>query len=275
MTAETVKAAEPAETDGSTGATGAAATGALSSDPGGPESVPWSEQELETRLRELATARYHDRHPFNRRMHEGALSPAELRTWVANRFYYQCNIPLKDAHILAKLHQPAQRRAWLRRIQDHDGRTDREGGIERWLRLGEAVGLDRGELLAHRRLLPGVRLAVDGYVNFCRNGSALEAVASSLTELCAPSIMLTRLETFPVHYPWIDPDGLSYFRARVPEGRRDGGEALAWVRAWAVTRDQQDRALAALSFKCDVLWSLLDSVELAGAREPARRETHR
>jgi pyrroloquinoline-quinone synthase len=230
----------------------------------------WSEEQLESRLRELATAHYHDRHPFNRRMHQGELSPAELRTWVANRFYYQCNIPVKDAHILAKLAQPAQRRAWLRRIQDHDGLTDGDGGLERWLRLGEAVGLHRQELLTHRHLLPGVRLAVDGYVNFCRDRSTLEAVASSLTELCAPTIMLTRLETFPVHYPWIDAGGLSYFRNRVPQGRRDGNEALSWVKEWAVTREQQDRALAALSFKCDVLWSLLDSVQGTAHQGTAR-----
>ncbi|MGW0877042.1 pyrroloquinoline-quinone synthase PqqC [Streptomyces sp. NPDC002740] len=227
----------------------------------GPDPSAWSEDQLENRLRDLATARYHDHHPFNQRMHRGELSPDELRTWVANRFYYQCNIPVKDALILAKLELPAQRRSWIRRIQDHDGVAGRDGGIERWLRLGEAVGLDRRELLAQRRLLPGARLAVDGYVNFCRNNSALEAVASSLTELCAPSIMLTRLETFPLHYPWIDDAGLSYFRDRVPQGRRDGSEALSWVKEWAVTRDQQDRALAALSFKCDVLWSLLDSVQ--------------
>ncbi|MCX5001319.1 pyrroloquinoline-quinone synthase PqqC [Streptomyces sp. NBC_00638] len=224
---------------------------------------------MERRLRELAQSRYHDRHPFNRRMHEGELSPDELRDWVANRFYYQCNIPVKDALILAKLPTPAQRRSWLRRVQDHDGLVEGEGGIERWLRLGEAVGLDRDELLTHQRLLPGVRLAVDGYVNFCRNGSALEAVASSLTELCAPSIMLTRLERFPVHYPWIDSDGLAYFRSRVPQGRRDGTEALTWVKEWAVTRTQQEEALMALSFKCDVLWALLDSVErAAGERVP-------
>ncbi|WP_221358911.1 pyrroloquinoline-quinone synthase PqqC [Streptomyces beigongshangae] len=230
---------------------------------------------MEARLRELAAARYHDRHPFNQRMHRGGLSPGELRMWVANRFYYQCNIPVKDAHILSKLPLPAQRRSWLRRIQDHDGITDQDGGIERWLRLGEAVGLDRRDLLAHRYLRPGVRLAVDGYVNFCRHTSALEAVASSLTELCAPSIMLTRLETFPLHYPWIDSEGLSYFRSRVPQGRRDAGEALSWVKEWAVTRDQQDRALAALSFKCDVLWSLLDSLQATARQGTAPQETPR
>ncbi|WP_338703925.1 pyrroloquinoline-quinone synthase PqqC [Streptomyces sp. Q6] len=219
---------------------------------------------MEAELRRLAASRYHDRHPFNRRMHEGDLSPDELRTWVANRFYYQCHIPIKDAFILSKLESAAHRRSWIRRIQDHDGTTDAEGGIERWLRLGEAVGLDRCELTEHRRLLPGVRLAVDGYVNFCRTRSALEAVASSLTELCAPQIMLTRLDAFPRCYPWIAAEGLEYFQRRVPQGRRDGSEALTWVKQWAITAEQQERALAALSFKCDVLWSLLDSVQHAG-----------
>ncbi|WP_425826552.1 pyrroloquinoline-quinone synthase PqqC [Streptomyces fractus] len=239
-----------------------------SADPPPAPHTPWSAEELEERLRHLATSRYHDRHPFNQRMHRGDLSPDELRTWVANRFYYQCHIPIKDAFILGKLPSPAHRRSWIRRIQDHDGTTDAEGGIERWLRLGEAVGLDRSELTEHRRLLPGVRLAVDGYVNFCRNKSPLEAVASSLTELCAPSIMLTRLETFPQYYPWIATAGLDYFERRVPQGRRDGSEALTWVKEWALSREQQEQALAALSFKCDVLWSLLDSVQHAPHESP-------
>ncbi|TXS47905.1 pyrroloquinoline-quinone synthase PqqC [Streptomyces sp. OR43] len=212
-------------------------------------------------LRGLAHSRYHDTHPFNVRMHQGGLSPAEIRTWVVNRFHYQRSIPVKDALILAKLPEPAMRRSWLRRIQDHDGVAEGEGGIERWLRLGEAVGVDRAELESGESVLPGVRFAVDGYVNFCRLSPVMEAVASSLTELCAPDIMLTRLETFPVHYPWIEAPGLAYFRSRVPQGRRDGVEALTWVTAWARSRSEQLAALSALSFKCDILWSLLDAVE--------------
>lgn len=162
---------------------------------------PFGPAEFESQLRDLAQRRYHDRHPFNIRMHEGSLKPAELRTWVANRFYYQRHIPVKDALILAKLPEPAMRRAWLRRIQDHDGLREGEGGIERWLRLGEAVGLDRAALQSGDTVLTGVRFAVDAYVNFCRLHSPLEAVASSLTELCAPDIMTTRLEAFPVITP--------------------------------------------------------------------------
>ncbi|WP_405668776.1 pyrroloquinoline-quinone synthase PqqC [Streptomyces sp. NBC_01166] len=224
------------------------------------EDSPLPPAAFEHELRELARSRYHDTHPFNVRMHEGGLSPDELRTWVANRFHYQRSIPVKDALILAKLPEPSMRRSWLRRIQDHDGLADGEGGIERWLRLGEAVGLDRTEMESGESVLPGVRFAVEGYVNFCRLSPALEAVASSLTELCAPDIMLTRLETFPIHYPWIEEPGLTYFRSRVPQGRRDGVEALTWVTDWALTRSEQLAALSALSFKCDVLWSLLDAV---------------
>ncbi|MET7945002.1 pyrroloquinoline-quinone synthase PqqC [Streptomyces sp. NPDC005302] len=225
---------------------------------------------FEAELRDLTRSRYHDRHPFNLRMHRGELSPDELRTWVSNRFHYQRSIPVKDALILAKLPEPSMRRSWLRRIQDHDGLVDGEGGIERWLRLGEAVGLSRSQVVSGTHVLPGVRLAVDGYVNFCRLSPALEAVASSLTELCAPNIMMTRLETFPVHYPWIEEAGLAYFRSRVPQGSRDGVEALAWVIDWARTRSDQYKALSALAFKCDVLWSLLDSVEHGGRPESAR-----
>lgn len=223
---------------------------------------PWGREEFEERLRAVAEKRYHDRHPFNIRMHEGRLSPAELRRWITNRFHYQRHIPVKDALITAKFDSPDLRRMWLRRIEDHDGREEGEGGIERWLRLGDAAGLDRTVLLSGRDVLPGVRLAVDGYVNFCRLRSPLEAVAASLTEMAAPDLMQRRIEAFERHYPWIDPDGLAYFRTRVRQGRRDSGEALPLVLKWARGRAEQEQAVAALAFKCDVLWSLLDAVDL-------------
>ncbi|MEI5097580.1 pyrroloquinoline-quinone synthase PqqC [Streptomyces sp. PmtG] len=215
-------------------------------------------------MRAVSALRYHDRHPFNVRMHDGDLTPAELRRWIANRFHYQRHIPVKDALILAKFDDPALRRSWVRRIRDHDGEHEGQGGIERWLRLGEAAGIARAQLRDTARVLPGVRLAVDGYVNFCRLRPALDAVAASLTELSAPDLMRTRVAAFEKHYPWIDPEGLLYFRGRVEQGARDGREALGLVRAWARTREQQERAVAALAFKCDVLWSLLDAVDRAG-----------
>ncbi|TXS49981.1 pyrroloquinoline quinone biosynthesis protein PqqC [Streptomyces sp. uw30] len=227
-----------------------------------PEVAPaWSAVEFEERLRTVGAESYHDRHPFNVRMHAGDLTPGELRRWITNRFHYQRHIPIKDALILAKFDSAALRRSWLRRIQDHDGTTDGEGGIERWLRLGEAAGLERSLLLDGREVLAGVRLAVDGYVNFCRLRPALDAVAASLTELTAPAIMRTRIAAFERHYRWIDEAGLGYFRGRIGQGRRDSQEALALVLAWARTREQQERAMAALTFKCEVLWSLLDAVD--------------
>ncbi|MBM7171809.1 pyrroloquinoline-quinone synthase PqqC [Streptomyces sp. G44] len=225
------------------------------------DATSWTPDELTERLRAVSAARYHDRHPFNVRMHEGTLTPEELRRWITNRFHYQRHIPVKDALILAKFDDPALRRGWLRRIQDHDGEREGTGGIERWLRLGEAAGIDRRQLLDASQVLTGVRLAVDGYVNFCRLRPALDAVAASLTELSAPGLMRTRIAAFERHYPWIDAAGLAYFRTRVGQGGRDGREALGLVLAWARTREEQERAVAALAFKCDVLWSLLDAVD--------------
>jgi pyrroloquinoline-quinone synthase len=228
--------------------------------PGVPDA--WAAEEFEQRLRSLVERRYHHHHPFNVRMHEGDLSPAEVRRWILNRFHYQRHIPIKDALILAKLPAPELRRMWIRRIHDHDG-TDggTDGGIERWLRLGEAAGLERSRLLSGADVLPGVRLAVDGYVNLCRLASPLEAVASSLTELFAPDLMRVRIEAFERHYTWLDADGLQYFRNRISQGRHDSGEAIGLVLRWAGSRADQERALAALSYKCDVLWALLDAVE--------------
>ncbi|MFG2553455.1 pyrroloquinoline-quinone synthase PqqC [Streptomyces sp. NPDC048581] len=235
--------------------------------PPAPPAEPWSPAEFEARLRAVGEESYHHRHPFNIRMHSGDLGPEELRRWIVNRFHYQRHIPVKDALITAKLPTSELRRMWLRRIQDHDGAQTGEGGIERWLRLGEAAGADREMLLRADAVLPGVRLAVDGYVNFCRLRPPLEAVAASLTELSAPDLMRTRIEAFERHYRWIEPEGLAYFRTRVSQGRRDSREALDLVLTWARDRDEQEAAVAALRFKCDVLWSLLDAVDRAGPRE--------
>jgi pyrroloquinoline-quinone synthase len=205
--------------------------------------------------------RYHDRHPFQRKMNEGGLSRRQVQGWVANRFYYQENLPLKDAAILANCPHREVRRRWIRRILDHDGTVDGEGGIEAWLRLGEAVGLTRDEVQDERHVVPGVRFAVDAYVNFSRTRPWVEAVASSLTELFAPDLMAERLAAFERHYPWIDPQGLAYFRARLTQAPRDSEHALQVVLEHCRTPDEQAAAVAALSFKCDVLWSMLDAID--------------
>ncbi|ADB75125.1 pyrroloquinoline-quinone synthase PqqC [Geodermatophilus obscurus] len=209
--------------------------------------------------------RYHDQHPFSRRMNEGELGREQIRCWVTNRFAYQAAIPRKDAAILANCPDRQVRRRWIRRIHDHDGTADGEGGIEAWLRLGEAVGLGREEMEDQRHVVPGVRFAVDAYVTFARTRPWVEAVASSLTELFAPDLMAERLAAFERHYTWIDPQGLAYFRARLTQAPRDSAHALEVVTEHCRTPGTQAAALAALSFKCDVLWSMLDAIDRACA----------
>ncbi|QUH02224.1 pyrroloquinoline-quinone synthase PqqC [Saccharopolyspora erythraea] len=207
--------------------------------------------------------RYHDQHPFHVRMNEGLLSRRQIQGWVANRFHYQESIPLKDAAILSNCPDREVRRRWVRRIIDHDGAPGGQGGIDAWLHLAEAVGLTREEVLDERHLVPGVRFAVDAYVTFARTRPWTEAVASSLTELFAPDLMAQRLAAFERCYPWIDPGGLGYFRARLDQAPRDSEHALGVVTEHCRSADQQARAVAALSFKCDVLWSILDAIDQA------------
>ncbi|GAB3279253.1 pyrroloquinoline-quinone synthase PqqC [Parasphingorhabdus pacifica] len=208
---------------------------------------------------------YHDQHPFHVEMNAGRLSRRQIRGWVANRFYYQANIPRKDAAILANCPERDVRRRWIRRIVDHDGAVGAEGGIDAWLRLAEAVGLSREEVREEHHLVPGVRFAVDAYVNFARARPWTEAVASSLTELFAPDLMAERLVAFERFYPWIDDDGLAYFRARLAQAPHDSEHALELVTGYCRSADEQERAVAALSFKCDVLWSVLDAIDQAYA----------
>ncbi|MCW2959978.1 MAG: coenzyme biosynthesis protein, partial [Thermoleophilia bacterium] len=205
---------------------------------------PYERAELVEQLRAQGTG-YHDQHPFHQRMNAGELSREELARWVTNRFAYQQVIPRKDAAILANCPDAAVRRAWISRILDHDGdaRSGAEGGIESWLRLGEAIGVPRAELLDERHILPGVRFAVDAYLEFCRTQPWIIAVASSLTELFGPGAIRVRLAAMERHYPWIDPAGLEYFRTRLDLAPRDADEALELVLTHCTRRDQQDAAL--------------------------------
>jgi pyrroloquinoline-quinone synthase len=207
--------------------------------------------------------RYHHKHPFHVLMNEGRLSRAQIQGWVANRFYYQKSIPIKDAAILSNTPDPAIRRRWIGRIVDHDGAAEGQGGIEAWLRLADAVGLSRPEVLEERHVVPGVRFAGDAYVTFARTRPWIEAVAASLTELFAPDLMSERIAAFERYYTWVDPAGLAYFKARLQQAPRDATYALELVTRYCRTREQQERAIAALSFKCDVLWSMLDAIHHA------------
>ena len=222
----------------------------------------WSRAEFEARLRDGGRA-YHIHHPFNVMLNSGKASREQIAGWVANRYYYQVNIPLKDAAILANCEERAVRRNWVQRILDHDGSGDDAGGIESWLRLAEAVGLGRAEVESFARLLPGVRFAVDAYVNFARRAPWPEGVCASLTELFAPEIHRQRLAGWPEHYPWIDRAGLHYFQSRIPLARRDVEFALAVTLERFTTRAAQERALAVLKFKLDILWQMNDAMALA------------
>ena len=223
----------------------------------------WDRETFVENLRAIGARAYHDKHPFHVAMNEGRLSPEALRGWVANRFYYQRNIPVKDAAILANCPVREVRRLWVHRILDHDGNAENEGGIEAWLRLSEACGLSRTELIEDRHLQPGVRFAVDAYVNFARTQPWPVAIASSLTELFAPDLMKTRLAAFEKFYQWIDPRGLDYFRRRVAQARGDADEALAITLEYCNTPELQREAIRALNFKCDALWSMLDAIHHA------------
>lgn len=224
---------------------------------------PLSEGEIVAVMRSEGERRYHDKHPFNQKMHAGKLSKKQLQAWVINRFYYQTRIPIKDAILISKSEDPAFRRMWIRRIHDHDGDVEGEGGLALWLRLAGGVGLDVAEVKSLALVLPGVRFACDAYVGLVRERSLVEAVASSLTEFFSPEIMAARVRAWEQHYPWVSPDLLEYFRGRVPRARRDSEEAMKFVIDHAVTREMQDRCVAALVTKCDILWALLDAVSAA------------
>ena len=225
---------------------------------------PWSKEEFEQRLR-AKEDRYHIHHPFNIKMRNGELSQKQIRGWVANRFYYQITIPQKDAAIMANITDRETRRKWVQRILDHDGHDGKEGGIEAWVRLGEAVGIDREQLWSLKNLLPAVRFAVDAYFNFARSASWQEAICSSLTEMFAPAIHRQRLANWPTDYPWVAPDALEYFRNRISLAERDVEHGLEVTLNHFTTRAQQEKALDILQFKLDILWCISDASEKAYA----------
>lgn len=222
-----------------------------------------SPEALEEHLRIIGAGRYHDKHPFHACLHAGGCTKAQVQAWALNRYYYQSRIPQKDAAILARIEDPMLRRAWRQRLVDHDGEREGEGGIARWLALTDALGLDRNDVVSTRGVLPATRFAVDAYVRFARDHSLLEAIASSLTELFSPQLIRDRVAGMLAHYDFVTPEALAYFNARPAQAGRDVEVALAYVRAHARTPETQAAVLAALTFKCDVLWAMLDALEHA------------
>jgi pyrroloquinoline-quinone synthase len=239
---------------------------------------PLAEFEFVARFHAIGEERYHHKHPFHQRMHEGKLTRGQLQAWALNRYAYQSSIPIKDAVILSRSGDPDFRRAWHKRILDHDGDGRQPGGLEKWLRLVEATGLCRDLAIRGEGILPATRYAAEAYVDFVRSRSLLEAVASSLTELFSRTLITLRMDRLREHYPWLA-DGLDYFQGRITQAPADAEFALAWVVKHARTREEQELALAALGAKCDILWAMLDAIYFAyvapgwpppGAFQPAK-----
>ena len=223
---------------------------------------PWTRDEFEQQLRSREKY-YHINHDFHILMNEGGLDKEAVKGWVANRFYYQTTIPIKDAAIMSNCTDRDARRQWVQRIIDHDGIEGEDGGIEAWLQLAEAVGLSREETLSYEHVLPGVKFAIDAYLNFAKNATWEEAASSSLTELFAPKIHQKRLDNWPDLYPWIDKKGYQYFRKRLTEARRDVQHGLDITLDYYITREEQEYALTVLQFKLDILWTMLDCMWMA------------
>jgi len=220
-------------------------------------------EELEAKLRDIGARRYHRLHPFHHLLHGGKCSKGQVQAWALNRYYYQAMIPVKDASLIARCLDADVRREWRSRLVDHDGDAASEGGIARWLKLTDGLGLDRDYVTSLQGLLPATRFAVEAYVHFVAEKTLLEAVASSLTELFSPTIITERLAGMLKHYDFVTAETLGYFSARPPQARRDSDFALAYVRHNAKTTEQQALVLKALEFKCDVLWVMLDALYYA------------
>jgi pyrroloquinoline-quinone synthase len=220
-------------------------------------------EELRAALRQVGEDRYHHRHPFHLLMHEGKLSRGQLQAWALNRYYYQNIIPIKDAIIISRSDDPEFRRVWRKRIVDHDGDSEnKDGGIQRWIKLAEATGLDRERVAGKLEVLPATRFAVNEYLNIVRNRSLLEAVASSLTELFSRDLITLRMDRLRQHYPWLA-GGLDYFEARLTQAPEDAAFAIAYLYENAKTRDEQEKSIQALRDKCDILWAQLDALYFA------------
>ncbi len=219
--------------------------------------------QLESRLRDIGAERYHIHHPFHRMLHTGQCTRGQVQAWALNRYYYQAMIPLKDASLIGRCEDQVLRREWRKRLEDHDGGDDRPGGIERWLKLTDGLGLHRRDVTSTRLLLPATRFAVQAYVHYVRERSMLEAVASCLTEMFSPQIITERMSGMLAHYDYVTPEILSYFDKRPPQAQRDATFALDWVKQNACTAEQQQAVLDTLVFKCDVLWCMMDALHYA------------
>ena len=219
-----------------------------------------TKKEFETCLRKIGETRYHNLHPFHKLLHEGKLNKGQVQAWALNRYYYQCSIPIKDSAVMSRMKEPDLRRIWRKRILDHDGESTGSGGIERWYKLTDGLGLDREYVKSTDGILSTTRFAVDAYVNFVENKSLLEGIASSLTEIYAPAIHQERIAGLSKHYEWADDYALAYFKKRINQARKDVEFGREWVINNAISRSDQEAVLNAVKFKTEVLWAQLDAL---------------
>ncbi|MBI1649224.1 pyrroloquinoline-quinone synthase PqqC [Hyphomicrobium sulfonivorans] len=219
--------------------------------------------EFEAAIRAVGAERYHDKHPFHKLLHGGKLSKGQVQAWALNRYCYQSAVPRKDAALMSRTLDRALRREWIHRIMDHDGIDDEHGGIERWLVLTDALGLDRDYVISMEGALPATRFAVEGYVRFVVEQPLTVAVASSLTELFAPAIHRERIAGMLENYPFVNDEVMAYFKRRLTQAPRDADFALEYIKANARTREEQEACINAVRFKCNVLWAQLDALHNA------------
>ena len=221
---------------------------------------PYTPAQFEACLREIGARYYHDRHRFHHLLHRGKLNKGQVQAWALNRYYYQVMIPVKDVALMSKMGDPDLRRIWIKRVLDHEGRDGQEGGIERWYRLTDGLGLMRDYVSSTAGILPATRFAVDAYVRFVRERPLLEGITSSLTELFAPSVHKERISGMLENYDFINEGVLSYFQKRLSQATEDADFVLDYALRHARTRKEQESVCAALKFKTDVLWVMLDAL---------------
>jgi coenzyme PQQ biosynthesis protein C len=224
---------------------------------------PLSPEDFEAAIRAVGAERYHDKHSFHKLLHGGKLNKGQVQAWALNRYCYQEAVPRKDAAFMSRVHDRELRREWIHRIHDHDGLGEEAGGIERWLVLTDGLGLSRDYVTSRHGALPATKFAVEAYVRFVVEQPLVVAVASSLTELFAPAIHRERIAGMLENYDFIDDHVMAYFKRRLNQAPRDSEFALAYVKNHAHTRAEQEACVAAVRFKCNVLWAQLDALHHA------------
>ncbi len=203
--------------------------------------------------------RYFLNHPFMKLFYAGRLTNEQIRAWIVNRFYYQKQMPLKDSIILANCTDTAARKLWLQRLMKREGVGGYRGDVEGWAMLAEAAGISR-KTLENTEVLPGVRFAVDAYLNFVKTVSWVEGVAASLPELLAVNELPKRIEALRRHYGWIGREGVEFFIERLSYIKEDIELVLELLTTHIRNNIMLKKCFEAARYNCNVHWSMLDAI---------------